>query len=148
MLHSVSDKAECLGLSRRHRGHKRTTRAGCRRRAQSRSRRNQERAPLGLRSQQDVTDDYKKEKKRGPVRSVAEVRWLSIPLEDGEVVSDTSKDTTNYYLFLQIIQCTFPAHAPERMHNAFQGILRTNRPGLRDAHSAQFSFLLLTKLVI
>ena len=135
MLHSVSDKAECLGLSRRHRGHKarerqphrghrlglmadaglhrghqlglgdhgervRTTRAGRRRRVQSLSRRKQERAPLGLRSKQDVTDDCKKEKKRGPVRSVAEVRWLSIPLDDGEVVSDTSKDTTNYYLFI------------------------------------------------
>ena len=105
MLHSVSDKAECLGLSRRHRGHKarervRTTRAGRRRRVQSLSRRKQERAPLGLRSKQDVTDDCKKEKKRGPVRSVAEVRWLSIPLDDGEVVSDISKDTTNYYLFI------------------------------------------------
>ena len=105
MLHSVSDKAECLGLSRRHRGHKerervRTTRAGRRRRVQSLSRRNQERAPLGLRSKQDVTEDYKNKKKRGPVRSVAEVRWLSIPLDDGEVVSDISKDTTNYYLFI------------------------------------------------
>ena len=70
------------------------------RRGQSLSRCNQEQAPLGLRSKQDVTDDYKNEKKRGPVRSVAEVRWLSIPLEDGEVVSDISKDTTNYYLFI------------------------------------------------
>ena len=100
-----------------HRGHQlglgdhgervRTTRAG-RRRVQSRSRRNQERAPLGLRSKQDVTEDYKNKKKRGPVRSVAEVRWLSIPLEDGEVVSDTSKDTTNYYLFIQPFNAHFP----------------------------------------
>ena len=76
------------------------------RRGQSLSRCNQEQAPLGLSKTSLMMTRMRR--KRGPVRSVAEVRWLSIPLEDGEVVSDTSKDTTNYYLFIQPFNAHFP----------------------------------------